>query len=113
MLPGVATRRLSSIYLSSLLSCLGLGLGLGILLGSSNTGNMHGTHQIGIKIHVEVDTTMENVCRVNRGPLGAIDSFEGSKCGIIHKMSRSCMTCMTIHDPKYVLIQIQRVVKNE
>ena len=37
MLPGVAARRLSSIYLSSLLLCLGLGLGLGILLGSPNT----------------------------------------------------------------------------
>ena len=32
MLPGVAPRHLSSIYLSSLLLCLGLGLGLGILL---------------------------------------------------------------------------------
>ena len=30
-------RRLSSIYLSSLHSCLGLGLGLGIFLGSHNT----------------------------------------------------------------------------
>ena len=39
---------------------------------------MHGTHQIGIKIHVEVGTTMEKGCRVKRGPLGAIDSFEGS-----------------------------------
>ena len=74
---------------------------------------MQGTQQIGIKIHVEVGTTMEKGCRVNRGPLGAIDSFEGSMCGITHKMSPSCMTCMTIHDPKNVIIQIQRVVKNE
>ena len=56
---------------------------------------------------------MEKGCRVNRGPLGALDSLEGSMCGITHKMSRSCMTCMTIHDPKNVIIQIQRVVKNE
>ena len=56
---------------------------------------------------------MEKGWGVNRGPLGAIDSFEGSMCGITHKMSRSCMTCMTFHDPKNVIIQIQRVVKNE
>ena len=31
---------------------------------------------------------MEKGCRVNRGPLGALDSFEGSMCGISHKMSR-------------------------
>ena len=37
VLPGVAARCLSSIYLSSLLSCLGLGLGLGIFLGSHST----------------------------------------------------------------------------
>ena len=74
---------------------------------------MLGTHRIGIKIHVEVGTTMEKGCRVNRGPLGAFDSFEGSMCGIIHKMSRSCMTCMTIHDVKNVIIQIQRVMKDE
>ena len=113
MLPSVAAWCLSSIYLSSLLSCLGLGLGLGILLGSPNTWNMLGTHQIGIKIHVEVETTMERLCRVNGAPLGAIDSFEGSMCGITHKMSRSCMTCMTIHDSKNVIIQIPRVMKNE
>ena len=52
-------------------------------------------------------------CRVYTGPLGALDSFEGSMCGITHKMSRSCMTCMTIHDVKNVIIQIQRVMKNE
>ena len=56
---------------------------------------------------------MEKGCRVNIGPLGAIDSFEVSMCGITYKMSRSCMTCMTIHDPKNVIIQIQKVVKNE
>ena len=56
---------------------------------------------------------MEKGCRVNRGPLGALDSFERSMCGISHKMSRSCMTCMTIHDPKNVILQIQGVVKNE
>ena len=50
-------------------------------------------------------------CRVNGGPLGALDSFEGSMCGITHKMSRSCMTCMTIHDVKNVIILIQRVIK--
>ena len=55
---------------------------------------------------------MEKGCRVNRGPLGALDSFEGSMCGITHKMSRSCMTCMTIHDVKNVIIQIQRVMEN-
>ena len=113
MLPGVAARRLSSIYLSSSLSCLGLGLGLGILLGSPHTRNVHGTHQIGIRIHVEVGTTMKKDCRVNGRPLGAIDSLEGSMCGITHKLSRSCMICITIHDPKNVIIQIQRVVKNE
>ena len=37
LLSGVAARRLSSIYPSSLLSCLGLGLGLGTLFGSPNT----------------------------------------------------------------------------
>ena len=56
---------------------------------------------------------MEKGCRVNRGPLGALDSFEGSMCGITHKMIRSCMTCKTIHDVKNVIIQIQRVMKNE
>ena len=65
------------------------------------------------EVHVEVGTTMEKSCRVNRGPLGALDSFEGSMCGITHKMSRSCMTCMTIHDVKNVIIQIQKVMKNE
>ena len=56
---------------------------------------------------------MEKGCKVNGGPLGALDSFEGSMSGITHKMSQSCMTCMTIHDPKNVIIQIQRVMKNE
>ena len=56
---------------------------------------------------------MEKGCRVNRGLLGALDSLESSMCDITHKRSRSCMTCMTIHDVKNVIIQIQRVMKNE
>ena len=56
---------------------------------------------------------MEKGCRVNGGPLGALDSFEGSMCGITHKMSRSCMTCMMIYVVENAIIQIQRFMKNE
>ena len=56
---------------------------------------------------------MEKGCSVYRGPLGALDSLVGSMCGITHKMSRSCMTSMTVDDVKNVIIQIQRGMKNE
>ena len=68
---------------------------------------------MGITIHEEVGTTLRKGCSVNIGPLGVIDSFEGSMCGITHTLGRSCMTCITIMHPKNVIIQIQRAVKNE
>ena len=52
-------------------------------------------------------------CSVNKRPLGVIDTLEGSMCGITHISGRSYMTCMTIIDPKNVIIGIQRVVKIE
>ena len=74
---------------------------------------MHGTHQIGIKIHEEVGTTLEKGWSVIKGPLGAILSLEGIMCGISHTLGRSCMTCMPIMDLKEGITQIQRGVKNE
>ena len=47
---------------------------------------------------------MEKGCRVNRGPLGALDSFEGSMCGITHKMSRSCMTIHDVKKEKFIVV---------
>ena len=84
-----------------------------MFLGSHNTCNMHETRQIGIEIHEEVGTTLRKGCSVDKGPLGTIDTFEGSMCGITHTWGQSCMTCMTIMGHKNVMIQIEGVVENE
>ena len=37
-----------------------------------------------ITIHEEVGTTLGKGCSGNKDPLGVIDTFEGSMCGITH-----------------------------